>query len=191
MSDEEIPAPIPENLADTPEAQYVRKGLTRRHWLKISGALAATGGGGIGYYYYNRIPLLNFDGHYAYATTEHPPVIRYIVAYANELVDKPYRLGGGHRELFDDAFDCSGSVSHILARAGLLLQPLNSTSFANYGIPGPGTYVSIFVKPGQHVFMSVCGLRFDTTGGAAGEGPRWRPTPRDANGFFNRHPQGL
>jgi hypothetical protein len=186
----ENPDPIPDSLADTPEGEYVR-GMNRRHWLKLggAGALAATGGGG--YYWYNQVPLLHFDGHYAHASTSHPPVIHYIVAYANELVDKPYRLGGGHKALFDDAFDCSGSVSHILNRAGLLVGPLNSTSFVNYGLAGPGAYVTLFVKPRQHVFMSVCGLRFDTTGGKAGEGPRWRAYARNAAGFLNRHPPGL
>jgi len=182
---------IPDALDDTVEASTVKK-LGRRDWLKMSGlgALAAVGGGA-GVYYYSQIPLLHFDGRHARATGYHPPVIHHIVNYANQLVDKPYKWGGGHQQLFDEGFDCSGSISHILYRSGLLVRPLNSRGFAGYGKPGPGRYVSIFVKPGNHVFMSVCGLRFDTSGNQTGEGPRWRSTARSSSGFINRHPAGL
>lgn len=182
---------IPDLLEDTPEAATVRN-LGRRDWLKMSGLGAlAFAGGGAGVYYYSQIPLLQFDGRYARATAYHPPVLHHIVHYANQLVDKPYKWGGGHRQLFDNGFDCSGSISHILYRTGLLVQPLNSRGFAGYGKSGPGRYVSIFVKPGNHVFMSVCGLRFDTSGTQTGEGPRWRSTARGTSGFINRHPNGL
>lgn len=182
---------IPESLEDSPEAATVQN-LGRRNWLKLGGmsVLAATGGGA-GYYFYNRVPLLHFNGTHAYATQYHPPVIHQLVHFANELVDKPYKWGGGHQQLFDSGFDCSGSISHILYRSGLLVRPLNSRGFAGYGKSGPGRYVSLFVKPGSHVFMSVCGLRFDTSGTQAGEGPRWRANARPANGFINRHPPGL
>lgn len=182
---------IPDALEDSLEAATV-KNLNRRNWLKMSGlgALAAAGGGA-GVYYYSRIPLLYFDGKYARATTYHPPVLHQLVAIANQLVDKPYKWGGGHQQLFDNGFDCSGSISHILYRTGLLTKPLNSKGFAGYGDSGAGRYVSIFVKPGNHVFMSVCGLRFDTSGNQTGEGPRWRATARSSSGFINRHPRGL
>lgn len=166
--------------------------VTRRRMLKLGGfsALGAIGGG-VGYYYYQRVPLLGFDGVFAYARPEHPPVVQAIVQYANEMQNKPYVMGGGHRVLFDQGFDCSGSVSHILYRAHLIEGPRTSVSFANYGEPGPGTYVTVFVKPGQHVFMSVCGLRFDTSGGQPGEGPRWHSSARDPSGFITRHPGGV
>ncbi|SKA91653.1 hypothetical protein SAMN02745166_01766 [Prosthecobacter debontii] len=182
---------IPDALEETPEASTV-KNLNRRDWLKMSslGALAAAGGGA-GMYYYSQMPLLNFDGRYARATNYHPPVIHSLVMIANQIVDKPYKWGGGHQQLFDNGFDCSGSISHILYRTGLLTRPLNSKGFATYGMPGAGRYVSIFVKPGSHVFMSVCGLRFDTSGTQTGEGPRWRSTARSSAGFTNRHPNGL
>lgn len=181
---------IPHGLATTPEA-FTVKNLSRRNWLKLSGlgALAAAGGGGA--YYYSQIPLLHFDGKYARATGYHPQIIHNMVNVANQLVDKPYKWGGGHQQLFDDGFDCSGSISHILYRTGLLVRPLNSRNFAGYGQAGPGRYVSIFVKPGSHVFMSICGLRFDTSGNQTGEGPRWRGNSRSSTGFLNRHPPGL
>lgn len=182
---------IPESLEDTPEAQVVRR-LGRRHWLKLGGlgALAAAGGTGI-YRYYQSTPLLHFDGRYAWATAWHPPAVHHLVQVANQLVDKPYKWGGGHKQLYDDGFDCSGSISHILYRSGLLVRPLNSKGFAGYGQGGPGRYVTLYVKPGVHVFMAVCGLRFDTSGSVAGEGPRWRRTARNAEGFIHRHPPGM
>ncbi len=137
------------------------------------------------------IPPLFFDGSRAFPHQSHPQVVHAVVHYCNEIQDKPYLWGGGHRQLFDEGYDCSGAISHVLYRAGLLLGPLNSRGFAHYGKNGPGRYISLFVKPGSHVFMSVCGLRFDTTGGREAEGPAWRARARDPSGFINRHPAGL
>ena len=169
-------------------------GYPRRRWFRLAGMCAgAVGLGGAANYwvYPPPIPPLMFDGRFAHARPEHPPVIHSLVLYCNQLQGQPYKWGGGHRYLYDNGFDCSGSISHVLFRAGLLTQPLNSTHFANYGHPGPGKYVSLFIRPGHHVFMSVCGFRFDTTGGREGEGPAWRIRPRDPKGFINRHPPGL
>lgn len=167
-------------------------GLTRRRWL-LGSTVSALGLAGGGYYYWSQYaqPHLTFDGRYAYAGPELPPVIHAIVQFANELQSTPYETGGGHRLLFDNGFDCSGAVSHILYRAGLLGGSLTSEGFARYGLDGPGRYVNLFVKPREHVFMAVCGLRFDTSGGAKGEGPRWRPMPRRPDGFRIRHPANL
>jgi hypothetical protein len=180
------------NPADVFGIDQVKRFVTRRQLLKWGsvGALSVVGGGA-GYYYYQQPPLLGFDGTFAYATPSHPPVVHAVVQFANELQGKPYVHGGGHSVLFDQGFDCSGSISNILFRAHLLDRPLTSATFAQYGAPGWGRYVSLFVKPGQHVFMAVCGLRFDTSGGQAGEGPRWRPVARDMSGFLIRHPVGV
>ena len=163
--------------------------LTRRRWL-VSSMASALGLAGAGYYYWSAHaqPHLVFDGQYAHAGPDLPPVIHDIVRYANELQSAPYERGGGHRMLFDNGFDCSGALSHILYRAGLLSGPLTSEGFARYGQEGPGRFVNLFVKPKVHVFMAVCGLRFDTSGGSAGEGPRWSPMPRNPDGFIIRHP---
>jgi len=161
-------------------------------WLGGMGA-GALGLGGAAYYwvYLPPIPPLIFDGRLAYARPEHPAAVHALVRCCNEIQGRPYKRGGGHRYLYDNGFDCSGSISHVLYRSGLLNQPLDSKHFAGYGSPGPGRYVSLFVKPGHHVFMSICGLRFDTTGGKEGEGPAWRIRARDPSGFINRHPPGL
>ena len=134
---------------------------------------------------------LSFNGVYAAAPAHLPAPVQYAVAAGNQLQGKPYSRGGGHRSVNDRAYDCSGSVSYTLINSGLLSRPLSSKEFANYGEPGPGRFITIFVKPGEHVFMSICGLRLDTTGGGEGQGPRWRPTARSAAGFIVRHPFGL
>lgn len=134
---------------------------------------------------------LYFNGLYALPHVSHPRLVHHLVSYANQLVDKPYKWGGGHQALFDNGFDCSGSISHVLYRCGLLPHASNSADFARYGLPGAGRYVTIYVKPGQHVFMEVCGLRFDTSGSREGEGPRWRLTSRNRTGFQPRHPAWL
>ena len=180
---------VPDSLAGTPEASAAA-GLNRRRLLKI-GALGMLGlSGGAVYYWSQQVPPLYFDGHYAHYSNYHPEVVRRAVVAGNEVVDKPYETGGGHSELFDDGFDCSGSVSHVLFRAGLLSRPLTSGEFASYGASGPGRFITVYAKPGHHVFMSVCGLRFDTSGGRLGEGPRWRAQARPYSEFVMRHPPG-
>jgi hypothetical protein len=134
---------------------------------------------------------LSFNGRFAAAPAHLPAPVQYAVAAGNQLQNKPYVRGGGHRNVIDSAYDCSGSVSYTLINAGLLSRPLSSKEFANFGEAGPGKFITIYVKPGEHVFMSICGLRLDTTGGSEGQGPRWRPTARSTNGFILRHPFGL
>jgi len=135
--------------------------------------------------------FLSFNGVFAAAPAHLPAPVQYAVAAGNQLQNKPYVRGGGHRSVHDGAYDCSGSVSYTLVMSGLLNRPLSSKEFANYGEAGPGRFITIFVKPGEHVFMSICGLRLDTTGGGEGQGPRWRPSPRSTAGFIMRHPFGL
>jgi len=189
--EKDVPLDVPPQLADTPEAGMVRRLQSRRRFLRYGG-LGALGVAGAGYHWMMRVPYLHYDGRYAHATTAHPRAVHQIVQAANELIDKPYKPGGGHQKLFDSGYDCSGSISYVLTRAGLLSRPLTSAEFIHFGQSGPGQYVSLFVKPGRHVFMSICGLRFDTSDfGDPGEGPEWRATARPVNGFVNRHPTYL
>jgi hypothetical protein len=134
--------------------------------------------------------MLRFDGEYATPSVALPIQVQYAVNAANYLQHKPYVLGGGHRSIEDSAYDCSSAVSYALIKGGMLRGPLTSTNFAKFGAPGPGRFITIWVKPG-HVFMTVCGLRLDTTGGAPREGPRWRMETRSFAGFTPRHPVGL
>ena len=130
-------------------------------------------------------------GSQAYGHTSLPSVLQRMIQAGNALKNKPYIFGGGHRQLEDVGYDCSSSVSYMLIKAGLLNQVLTSKSFADYGASGPGRYVTLWIKPGHHVFITICGLRFDTTGGQVADGPRWRKTDRSLSGFMPRHPHGL
>lgn len=126
----------------------------------------------------------------AYAPPEAPYRVHLMVAAANELVNKPYRFGGGHATLYDSGYDCSGSTSYVLHKGGLLNSPIPSGTFLNYGRAGYGKYVNIYARNG-HVFLELCGLRFDTGGTTVSTGPRWKPKPRSLNGYSVRHPAGF
>ncbi|SKA89671.1 hypothetical protein SAMN02745166_01603 [Prosthecobacter debontii] len=135
--------------------------------------------------------LIRFDGRYASCSASLPTQVQYLINAANHLQSSPYVRGAGHGRVEDRAYDCSSSTSYTLIKAGLLKSPLTSAGFANYGQAGEGRFITIWVKPGDHVFMTVCGLRLDTSGGMAGEGPRWRTKGRSYAGFSPRHPFGL
>ena len=119
-----------------------------------------------------------------------PAPIADVVAGANEIATFPYRLGGGHGSFVDDAYDCSGSVSYALAAAGLLDAPHTSGELAHWGAPGPGRWLTVYANPG-HVYMTVGGLRFDTSGRSGRRGSRWQRLQRPPRGFVARHWPGL
>jgi hypothetical protein len=123
-----------------------------------------------------------------------PSRVAAIINAANSVARKPYVYGGGHGRLADEtfvdtAYDCSGSVSFALAAAGLVDSPMDSSTLARYGKPGRGRWVTIYANAG-HAFMTVAGLRFDTSGRDAG-GSRWQADSRTVTGFDARHPPGL
>ena len=118
-----------------------------------------------------------------------PHAVEGIIRAANAVALLPYVYGGGHARWEDSAYDCSASVSFALAAAGFLNGPLDSTSFMNWGKPGPGKWVTIFANHG-HAWMIVAGLRFDTSGLRIG-GSRWTAQTRSTAGFVLRHPPGL
>ena len=123
-----------------------------------------------------------------------PAKVAYIINAANQVARKPYVYGGGHGRLagetfVDSAYDCSGSVSFALAAAGLVDAPMDSTALSHYGRAGPGKWVTIYANAG-HAWMTVAGLRFDTSGRAEG-GSRWQTRSRTVAGFTVRHPPGL
>jgi cell wall-associated NlpC family hydrolase len=119
-----------------------------------------------------------------------PTEVQDVVAGGNAIATFPYRLGGGHASFVDDAYDCSGSVSYALATAGLLDAPLTSGELTKWGAPGRGRWLTVYANPG-HVFMTVGGVRFDTSGRAGRRGSRWQPLDRPARGFVARHWPGL
>jgi cell wall-associated NlpC family hydrolase len=125
----------------------------------------------------------------AVAPENAPDIVKRVILAANELAKFPYKWGGGHGAWRDNGYDCSGSVSFALAGAGLLGSPLTSGGFLNYGASGPGRWITIYTNNG-HVFMTVAGLRFDTSGqGRAGT--RWQAESVSTAGFAVRHVPGL
>jgi hypothetical protein len=129
-------------------------------------------------------------GGIAYAPENAPIAVKRAIWASNFLTRKPYVWGGGHATFYDDGYDCSGAVSFLLKHAGALEQPAGSQELTRYGSSGPGRWITIFARNG-HVFATVAGLRFDTTGDFGDEGPRWRRDGRSPWGFTARHPVGL
>lgn len=112
------------------------------------------------------------------------------MAAGNRLQRMPYKWGGGHAQLVDSGYDCSGTVSYVLRATGLIDGCLASNEYFNYGEPGPGRWITVYVRRG-HVFMTVAGLRLDTGGPGGRSGPRWKPETRQAEGYVMRHPAGF
>jgi cell wall-associated NlpC family hydrolase len=121
---------------------------------------------------------------------EAPEAVRQMIEAGNQIARTPYLWGGGHGKWLDSGYDCSGSVSFVLASAGYLNSPLASGPLMSWGEPGPGKWVTIYSSPG-HVYMEVAGVRFDTSG-ASRTGSRWQNDLRGRRpGFVARHPAGL
>lgn len=119
-----------------------------------------------------------------------PARIKILIRAANKIIGKPYRRGGGHGRHHDSGYDCSGSTAFALREAGMMggRYP-TSGDFLRWGKPGFGKWLTVYCKRG-HVFMIVCGLRFDTSGSGRGRGPRWYTSTRPCRGFFVRHAPG-
>jgi len=109
----------------------------------------------------------------------------------NRIRERPYEWGGGHEGWKSKGYDCSGAVSYVLHKAGLLDDPLVSGDLAKWGKDGESRWVTIFANK-DHVFMIVAGLRFDTSLITDGDrsGPGWSETMRERKGFRVRHPIG-
>jgi hypothetical protein len=122
-------------------------------------------------------------------TRNMPSVIRRVIRAANRIQHHPYKYGGGHRTWNDSGYDCSGSVSYALHGGGLLSSPLTSGGFMRWGAAGPGRHITIYASP-SHVYMTVNGRRFDTTGRSE-SGTRWQASDRSSAGYVVRHPPGL
>jgi cell wall-associated NlpC family hydrolase len=120
---------------------------------------------------------------------EAPEAVRQMIEAGNVIARSPYLWGGGHGKWIDKGYDCSGSVSFVLASAGYLESPLASGPLMSWGEPGPGKWVTIYSHQG-HVWMVVAGIRFDTSGASA-TGSRWQNDMRSTAGFVARHPPGL
>jgi cell wall-associated NlpC family hydrolase len=120
-----------------------------------------------------------------------PPAVKRAIRFGNQIVDLPYRLGGGHRMPWrlDSAYDCSGTVSWALHGARLLDSPLPSGSFRSWGVYGPGRWISVYYHSG-HAYAVIAGLRLDTSM-TPGNGPGWSTKMRSGAGYSVRHAPGL
>ncbi len=127
---------------------------------------------------------LNSDGT-ANAPANAPAAVKAAIAAGNEITNTPYIWGGGHGSFEAAGYDCSGSVSYVLHGGGFLDSPLDSTGLMTWGDAGPGNWISVYAHSG-HTFMTVAGLRFDTSGAP----PRWQTAPRSSAGYVVRHPPG-
>ena len=123
-----------------------------------------------------------------------PRQVRKAIKAGNRIRSKPYIWGGGHRRFKSSGYDCSGAVSYVLHAAGMLRSPLASGPLMAWGAPGTGSWITVFANR-SHAWMTVAGLRFDTS--AAGEslnqgsGPRWRFNMRSGSGYAARYYPGL
>ena len=120
---------------------------------------------------------------------EAPEAVKKMIEAGNGIARTPYKWGGGHGKWQDTGYDCSGSVSFVLAAAGLLDGPLASGPLMSWGEPGKGKWVTIWTHEG-HVFLEVAGIRFDTSAQRV-TGSRWINEMRSTEGFVARHPAGL
>jgi hypothetical protein len=135
----------------------------------------------------------------AIAPKSAPRKVKRAIAAANEIVDKPYKYGGGHASVNDRGYDCSGTVSYALIGAKLLRSPLDSSGFMRWGKRGKGKWISVYAH-GGHAYVVIAGLRLDTGsrdpngaryGQKPGSGPRWNRAMRDPSGYTVRHPAGF
>lgn len=118
--------------------------------------------------------------------------VQAMIDMANQIAAQqyPYSWGGGHDANFTGPYDCSGAVSAVLHAGGFLTAPLTSAEFGSWGLAGSGDGaggVTLYVNPGVHVYMSINGSFFGTSGQNPGGGAGWfNGGPRA--GFQERHP---
>jgi hypothetical protein len=123
-----------------------------------------------------------------------PKQVRKAIAAANKIHTRPYIWGGGHRSFRSRGYDCSGAVSYVLHAAGILRSPMASGPLMRWGSPGLGSWITVYANAG-HAWMTVAGLRFDTSSAGEslnqGSGPRWRANMRSGSGYTARFYPGL
>jgi hypothetical protein len=127
---------------------------------------------------------------FAHISPSAPRKVRRLIRAGNVIAKAPYKYGGGHGTWNDSGYDCSGSVSYVLHHAGLLdglARP--SSGFMNWRFAGRGKWVTVYANSG-HMFLTVAGIRFDTTDRER-DGTRWHRDMRSTAGYAVRHPGGI
>jgi Transglycosylase SLT domain len=119
-----------------------------------------------------------------------------------------YVWGGSHGQSPtppDGPFDCSSAVSHLLQVGGFGNPTMDTIGLASWGDPGPGRWLTIYVKPygpEAHTFIEFSpGLTppthryWGTSGTNPGGGPGWISQGAFSSGYLasfqQRHPRGL
>ncbi len=128
------------------------------------------------------------DG-FAVAPAGAPPEVQKAIAAGNEIAKTPYKYGGGHGKLKDSGYDCSGSISYALRKAGIMKSSLASGPMMRFGESGRGDWITLYANSG-HAYMIIAGLRFDTSARKQ-EGSRWSDESRSSKGYTARHPEGF
>jgi hypothetical protein len=127
---------------------------------------------------------------FAHISRSAPNKVRRLIRAGNRIAKAPYKYGGGHGSWNDSGYDCSGSVSYALHHAGLLGGPARASGgFMNWRFSGRGKWVTVYAH-GGHMFLTVAGLRFDTTDRER-DGTRWHRDMRSTAGYAVRHPGGI
>lgn len=138
----------------------------------------------------------------AYAPSYAPLAVQEAIWAGDQIRTKPYRaLHYASLARLWPAYDCSGSVSYVLYKAGLHSRvPDVSGGFDTWGERGSGQWITVFGSAG-HAFVEIAGIVMDTAHYAGttpgGSGPRWQPASiipsqlHDGNSYFRRHPVGL
>jgi transglycosylase-like protein with SLT domain len=148
------------------------------------------------------------DGHIALIPVEVPATVQAMLVAGNELQQLRYGPGGHPDPRGALEEDCSSTVNYVLYRAGvrpiaeILRENPLAQDYVRWGDPGPGRWVTIYAtdSPTPHVFMTIAGLRLDTSHAgtdvgpnSAQDGPRWRILDRIPAWarWSVRHPAGL
>jgi hypothetical protein len=127
---------------------------------------------------------------FAHISPSAPNKVRRLIRAGNRIAKMPYTYGGGHGTWNDSGYDCSGSVSYVLHYAGLLDGPARASGgFMNWRFGGRGKWVTVYANSG-HAFLTVAGVRFDTTDRER-DGTRWHRDMRTTAGYAVRHPGGI
>jgi hypothetical protein len=155
-----------------------------------------------------RAALSPNDRHQALIPAGVPAVAQAMLVAGDELQELPYGPGGHPDPRGALEEDCSSTVNYVLYRAGvrpigeIVKENTLAQDYVHWGLPGPGRWVTIYAttNPTNHAFVTIAGLRLDTShdGTDTGpnrdeDGPRWRVldhTPTWAH-WSVRHPPGL
>ena len=122
----------------------------------------------------------------AIAPSNAPARVVGVIDAANRIArGTDYCYGGGHASFKSRCYDCSGSVSYALHGGHLLRRPMASGDLMHWGRGHRGKWITVFANSG-HAYMTVAGLRFDTSM-TRGTGPGWSRHMRSGAGYRKRH----